>query len=62
MENAEGSTLSRVGSFIIAQIPDKPSELPNHDDSEADETSLSLSLTPFTEDMNGGSEVIGYEM
>lgn len=61
-ENAEGSSLSRVASFIIAQKPDAPTEEPEHDSSQADEQSLSLSLTPFTRDMNGGSEVIGYQM
>ena len=35
--NAEGSTLSRVGAFIIAQQPDKPLETPTHDPTQANE-------------------------
>ena len=37
-----------------------PAVDPIHDYSLADENSLSLSLTPFTTDMNGGSDVLGY--
>ena len=36
--------------------------LASHDYSQADDQSLFLQLTPFTADMNGGSEVIGYQM
>lgn len=54
--------MSRVASFVIAQRPDKPTELPEHDYALSDEQSLALSLTIFTEDMYGGADVLGYQM
>jgi hypothetical protein len=58
--NPEGSNISKIAAFIIAQEPDKPLQAPTHDYTTADEQSLSLSLSPFTSDMDGGSTVIGY--
>jgi hypothetical protein len=51
-----------VAALIIAQAPNKPLTVPTHDYDSADDQSLSLQLTPFAQEANGGSEVIGYQM
>jgi hypothetical protein len=62
VDNAEGTSISRVAAFIIAQVPDKPISVPTFDIAESDANNMLIYIEPFSDAMSGGSAVLGYEI
>jgi hypothetical protein len=60
--NSEGSSTSSIASFIVATVPDPPSTSPTQDLSASTSTELALVLAAFTTSMNGGTDIISYQM
>ena len=62
VSNAEGSAISRVAAFIIADVPDKPTVIPWKVQDYSDNTSMLVRIQPLTELQKGGSEIISYQI
>lgn len=62
VSNVEGSTISRVAAFIIADVPDKPTQVPWKVLESSDNTSLHIMVLPLAENQKGGTEIIGYQI
>lgn len=60
VSNQEGSSMSNVASFIIADVPDQPILPPTAIVTSA--SSMSVSFTPLSLLQNGGSAIFNYEL
>lgn len=60
--NKMGSQTSSTAAFILATVPDKPITSPTLDSSESTATSLKILIDEFTTTMNGGTDIIGYQI
>jgi hypothetical protein len=60
VNNVEGSMISRVAAFVIADFPDKPTLVPWKVQENSDNTSLDIMIEPFEDSQNGGTEITGY--
>lgn len=60
--NNEGEKASNIGTFIIATVPDKPTSAPTVDLNESDGTKIKISIDEFTTLMNGGADILSYEI
>jgi hypothetical protein len=58
--NAEGSQISSVAAYIIADNPDKPLLPPRKIQSNSDNQSLFVKVDPYQDTENGGTSIIGY--
>jgi hypothetical protein len=62
VSNVEGSSISTVAQFIIADVPDKPSSPPYKVLETSGNTSLDINIDPLSEVEKGGSEILGYQI
>jgi hypothetical protein len=60
--NIEGSSISRVAAFIIADVPDQPLTKPYKVQSLSSRTSLYIKFDLLTELQSGGTTITGYQL
>jgi hypothetical protein len=60
VNNVEGSAVSTVATFVLADYPSKPSQVPTKIQSGSDSSTLQIQVAVFDTTLNGGSVILGY--
>lgn len=60
--NDEGTSTSSISAFIVAQVPDAPTNPPTVLEAESTLNFITVTVDPFDPSENGGSTIIGYEI
>jgi hypothetical protein len=60
--NVQGSVISSVASYVLATVPNQPSDIPSKVLKGSNSTSLRIKVQPFTDAQTGGDPILGYQI